>query len=59
MISAVFRLATGHVLAAGLNSVVRQTLPADEVIVDAGSTDLSADIAVSFGSPLKPLRRGQ
>jgi glycosyltransferase involved in cell wall biosynthesis len=41
-----------------LESVLRQTLPADEVLViDDGSTDDTAAIAESFGPPVRVFRR--
>jgi glycosyltransferase involved in cell wall biosynthesis len=41
-----------------LESVLRQTLPADEVLViDDGSTDDTAEIAESFGPPVRVFRR--
>src|SRR5205085_1356900 len=41
-----------------LHSVLRQTYPVHEVIViDDGSTDESASIAASFGSPVRVIRQ--
>jgi glycosyltransferase involved in cell wall biosynthesis len=41
-----------------LESVLQQTLPADEVLViDDGSTDDTASIAESFGAPVRVIRR--
>src|SRR5262249_21921962 len=58
MISVVVAVKNGaKFLAAALNSVMRQTrLPGEVIVVDDGSTDASADIAASFGSPIKVLR---
>ena len=59
MISVVIAVNNGaKFLAAALNSVMmRQTrLPDEVIVVDDGSTDGSADIAASFGSPIKVLR---
>ena len=45
-------------LAATLNSILAQTLPADEILViDDGSKDDTADIAASFGPPVRVIRR--
>jgi glycosyltransferase involved in cell wall biosynthesis len=58
MISVVIAVHNGaKFLAAALNSVMRQTCAAGEVIVvDDGSTDASADIAAGFGPPIRVLR---
>ena len=45
-------------LAATLNSILAQTLPADEILViDDGSRDDTATIAESFGPPVRVIRR--
>jgi glycosyltransferase involved in cell wall biosynthesis len=45
-------------IAAAIRSVLRQTLPPDEVIiVDDGSTDQSGDIAAGFEPKLRVLRQ--
>jgi glycosyltransferase involved in cell wall biosynthesis len=45
-------------IAETLDSVLRQTLPADEILViDDGSTDDTATVAESFGSPVRVIRR--
>jgi glycosyltransferase involved in cell wall biosynthesis len=44
-------------IAETIHSVLRQTLPADEVLViDDGSTDNTGAIAASFGSPVRVVR---
>ena len=45
-------------IAGTLESVLQQTLPADEVlVVDDGSTDETASIAEQFGPPVRVIRR--
>jgi glycosyltransferase involved in cell wall biosynthesis len=58
MISVVLAVHNGaKFLAAALNSVMRQTCaPGEVIVVDDGSTDASADIAASFGPPIRVLR---
>jgi glycosyltransferase involved in cell wall biosynthesis len=47
-----------RLLAEAIESVLAQSLPADEVVVvDDGSTDGSAKVAESFGPPVRVLRR--
>ena len=41
-----------------LESLLRQTFPAEEIIVvDDGSTDRTADVAESFGEPIRVIRQ--
>jgi glycosyltransferase involved in cell wall biosynthesis len=58
MISVVIAVYNGaKFLAAALNSVMRQTCaPGEVIVVDDGSTDVSADIAAGFGPPISVLR---
>jgi glycosyltransferase involved in cell wall biosynthesis len=59
MISVVIGVKNGaQFLTHALNSVMRQTCaPGEVIVVDDGSTDASADIAASFGPPIRVLRR--
>jgi len=59
MISVIVPVYNGaQLIASALQSVMRQSLLPDEVIVvDDGSTDGSVDIAAKFGAPVKILRR--
>ena len=47
-----------HMVGQAIESVLRQTRPADEIIVvDDGSTDRSAEVAESFGARVRVIRR--